>query len=81
MANESEVRGVQLQIAEAELRLAAPNTQAPTLPTPIFAPDTPTGMNWWFVLLITSVSGLAIAAFWAFVKKALTKSPEPTLQM
>jgi hypothetical protein len=81
MAKESEVQGVQLQIAEAELRLAAPNAQAAILPTPIFAPDRAAGLNWWFVLLITSASGLAIAAFWAFVKEALTKSAEPTLQM
>jgi len=72
IVKKSEIQELQGDIAEAELKLAAPNTQTTVLSTPIFAPDTPSGLGWWLILLIASTLGFAIAACWAMLKKALT---------
>jgi hypothetical protein len=71
IVKKSEIQELQWDIAEAELKLAAPNTQTTVLSTPIFAPDTPSGLGWWLILLIASTLGFAIAACWAMLKKAL----------
>ena len=71
MAKESEVRELQLEITEAELKLAAPNTQDATLPTEIFAPDSPAGLEWWMACLIAAAIGFFIAGCWVFLRKAL----------
>lgn len=77
MAKESEVRELQLEIAEAELKLVAPNTQQTTLPAEIFAPDTPAGFDWWIVLIIASLIGILAAIAFVFVKSQVNRYRDP----
>jgi hypothetical protein len=64
---------LQLKISEAEIKLAAPNTQATAIIGGIFAPDTPDGPGWWLILVLASLSGLLIATAFLLIRKGLQK--------
>ena len=73
ITKESELRELQREITEAELKLAVPNTQGTTLAAKVFAPDTPDGPAWWLILVLASLSGLLLASAFLFVRKRLPK--------
>ncbi len=71
LTKESEVRELQLEISEAELKLTPPNTQGTTLAAPIYAPNVPSGPSAWIVLLVAPVAGLLLTAMLLLMRNAL----------
>ncbi len=73
LTKESEIRELQLEIAEAELKLTPPNTQSTTLAAPIYAPNSPTGPAAWMILLAAPLVGLMLTVLLLLLKNALTR--------
>lgn len=74
LTKESELRELQLAIANAELKLAPPNTQGTTLAAPIYAPNVPAGPAAWLILLVAAVAGAVMAVVLLLLRKALTRT-------
>ncbi len=74
LTKESEIRELQMEIGEAELKLTPPNTQGTTLAAPIYAPNAPAGPAAWIILLVAPVVGVMLAMVFLLARNALKRT-------
>ncbi len=70
LIKESEARELQVEIADAELRLSPPNTQGAKLAAPIYAPDVPVGPAAWMILMVAPIVGLVLTIMLLLLRRA-----------